>query len=55
VGAVIGVATAGSGHKRDEAAAPEGPSDYLRALTACLEGRGYSVALPPTAEITASR
>ena len=52
VGAGIGAATAG--RKGKQAAAPEGPSDYLRALTACLEGRGYSVSLPP-AELTASR
>lgn len=51
VGAGIGAATAGVGRK--EAPAPEGPSDYLRALTACLEGRGYSVSLP--AEVTASQ
>jgi hypothetical protein len=51
-GAAIGAATAGV--KRKQAAVPEGPSDYLRALTACLEGRGYSVALP-AAEVTASR
>ena len=53
VGAGIGAATAGAGRK--EAEAPEGPSDYLRALTACLEGRGYSVSLPAAAELTASR
>jgi hypothetical protein len=46
LGAGIGAATAGAGRKEEEAAAPEGPSDYLRALTACLEGRGYSVSLP---------
>jgi hypothetical protein len=45
LGAGIGAATAGAGRK-EEPAAPEGPSDYLRALTACLEGRGYSVSLP---------
>ena len=45
VGAGIGAATA---RRRDEEPpAPEEPSDYLRALTACLEGRGYSVSLPP--------
>jgi len=54
VGAGIGAATAGAGRPK-EAAAPEGPSDYLRALTACLEGRGYSVSLPQAAELTASR
>jgi len=45
VGAGIGAATAGAGRK-ETPPAPEGPSDYLRALTACLEGRGYSVSLP---------
>ena len=45
VGAGIGAATAGAGRK-EPPPAPEGPSDYLRALTACLEGRGYSVSLP---------
>jgi hypothetical protein len=54
VGAGIGAATAGAGRSKGTAA-PEGPSDYLRALTACLEGRGYSVSLPPAAELTASR
>lgn len=53
-GAAIGAVTAG-GERRGEAANPEGESDYLRALTACLEGRGYSVALPTAADLTASR
>jgi hypothetical protein len=56
-GAAIGAATAG--HERGvatEAEAEAGePSDYLRALTACLEGRGYSVALPTAADLTARR
>jgi gas vesicle protein len=51
-GAAIGAATAG-GNEREDSAAAEEPSDYLRALTACLEGRGYSVALPK--DLTASR
>jgi hypothetical protein len=54
-GAAIGAASAGSKRKEAAAAEAEGPSDYLRALTACLEGRGYSVALPTAAELTASR
>jgi len=53
VGAGIGAATAGAGRK-EAPPAPEGPSDYLRALTACLEGRGYSVSLP-SPDLTASR
>ena len=40
-GAAIGAATAGNGASRREAEEAEEPSDYLRALTACLEGRGY--------------
>lgn len=54
VGAAIGAATAGQSRGSD-AAEPEGPSDYLRALTACLTGRGYSVAMPTSAPLTASR
>ena len=42
-----------SARRRAEAEAEE-PSDYLRALTACLEGRGYSVALPTAADLTAT-
>jgi hypothetical protein len=53
-GAAIGAATAGSGRRAERETQPEEPSDYLRALTACLEGRGYSVAMP-TAELTARR
>jgi hypothetical protein len=53
VGAGIGAATAGPSRRKGEQ--PEGPSDYLRALTACLEGRGYSVSLPAAAQLTASR
>jgi hypothetical protein len=53
-GAAIGAATAGGGERREAAAADE-PSDYLRALTACLEGRGYSVAMPTAADLTARR
>jgi hypothetical protein len=51
-GAAIGAATAGSGREEDASAETE-PSDYLRALTACLEGRGYSVSLPTAAELGA--
>jgi hypothetical protein len=53
-GAAIGAATAGAA-QRSAAAADEEPSDYLRALTACLEGRGYAVSLPTAAELTAGR
>ena len=55
VGAAVGAASAGK-RERGRNAAPEQPSDYLRALTACLEGRGYSVVLPGQgSEPTASR
>ena len=54
VGAAIGAATADSRGREAEAEVAE-PSNYLRALTACLEGRGYSVHLPTQEELTASR
>ena len=53
-GAAIGAATA-SGQRHDPASGEEAPSDYLRALTACLEGRGYSVSLPTAATLTTRR
>jgi outer membrane lipoprotein SlyB len=52
-GAAIGAATARRDRREVEAA--EEPSDYLRALSACLEGRGYSVRMPTAADFTASR
>ena len=54
-GAAIGAATAGTKRSAAAEADADEPSDYLRALTACLEGRGYSVALPSAAELTARR
>lgn len=42
VGAAVGAATS---EPRGESSA-EDPGDYVRALTACLEGRGYTVTLP---------
>jgi hypothetical protein len=54
-GAAIAAATAGNGRRAAAERDAEEPSDYLRALTACLEGRGYSVALPAAAELTARR
>lgn len=53
-GAAIGAATAG-GARKEDAPADDEPSDYLRALTACLEGRGYSVSMPSAAELAPSR
>lgn len=43
-GAAIGAVSA-RGSREEEAPESE-PSEYLRALTACLEGRGYSVSMP---------
>jgi hypothetical protein len=51
VGAGVGAASVG-GKSRDKgkgkSEAPPAPSEYLRALSACLEGRGYEVTLPGT-------
>jgi hypothetical protein len=44
VGAAIGAVTVRKPREPEPQA--EGPSDYLRALAACLEGRGYSVQMP---------
>ena len=54
VGSVVGVAT-GAAHekKQQKQAGPEPGSDYLRALSACLEGRGYTVAMPAPAPANA--
>jgi hypothetical protein len=43
VGAAVGAAT---GRSRERAELDAESNDYLRALSACLEGRGYEVALP---------
>jgi hypothetical protein len=52
-GAAIGAATAGT--ERAEPETVDERSDYLRALSACLEGRGYSVTLPTVAEPTTAQ
>lgn len=47
IGGAVGAGTGAAKQRKEEkAAAAAGPDDYLRALTACLEGRGYSVAMP---------
>ena len=46
VGAGVGAATAGRSRDKDKAEAAPQPSEYLRALSACLEGRGYAVTMP---------
>jgi hypothetical protein len=53
-GAAVGAAI-GRDNEREEEAEVAAPSDYLRALTACMEGRGYTVALPGVAEAVARR
>ncbi len=45
VGAAVGAATA-KGPDDSGKPSPSLDEDYLRALSACLEGRGYTVALP---------
>jgi hypothetical protein len=54
-GAAIGAATADGRGTRAENETEAEPSDYLRALTACLEGRSYSVRMPTPDELTARR
>jgi len=54
VGAAVGAATARDRKPKEESEAA-GPSDYLRALTACMEGRGYTVALPVAGAAVARR
>jgi hypothetical protein len=54
VGAAVGAA-ATRDRKPKEESEPAGPSDYLRALTACMQGRGYTVALPTAGEAVARR
>lgn len=56
VGSVVGVAT-GAAHdkKQQKQAGPEPGSDYLRALSACLEGRGYTVSMPAPGNAVAQR
>ena len=46
IGGAVGAGTGAAKHRKEEKAAATGPDDYLRALTACLEGRGYAVAMP---------
>jgi hypothetical protein len=46
IGGAVGAGTGAAKHRKEEKAAAAAPDDYLRALTACLEGRGYAVAMP---------
>jgi hypothetical protein len=54
-GAAVGAATARGREREEERAETPAASDYLRALTACMEGRGYTVALPAVGEAVARR
>jgi len=57
-GAAIGAASGRAKERKEQkeqALAAAVPSDYLRALTACMQGRGYIVALPTPGEAVASR
>ncbi len=55
VGAGVGAATAGKARGKGKAEAAPQPSEYLRALSACLEGRGYTVTMPGPASGTTRR
>jgi hypothetical protein len=46
VGAAVGAATAKDASARKSTGAESPDENYLRALSACLEGRGYAVSLP---------
>jgi len=47
VGAGVGAASAGGKVRdKDKTEGAPAPSEYLRALSACLEGRGYTVTIP---------
>ena len=50
-GAAVGAAVAAvvGKPKSDDESADDATDDYLRALGACLEGRGYGVSVPPEA------
>ena len=46
IGAAVGAATAKDSSERKPKGAESPDENYLRALSACLEGRGYAVSLP---------
>jgi hypothetical protein len=54
-GAAIGAAVGAATGRRNDAEISAEESDYLRALAACLEGRGYTVEMPPGVESAAQR
>lgn len=56
VGAAIGAAVGRDKDRdADDGADVAQPSGYLRALSACMEGRGYSIELPGSTELVARR
>ena len=55
VGAGVGAVTAGKSPDKNKSEAAPQPSEYLRALSACLEGRGYTVTLPTSSNTTTRR
>jgi hypothetical protein len=48
-GAVGGVVGAATGRKKESIVEDDADNEYLRALSACLEGRGYTVSMPTAA------
>ena len=55
VGAGVGAASAGRVRDKGKTENAAPPSEYLRALSACLEGRGYAVTMPSPPNANASR
>jgi len=55
VGAGVGAATAGKARDKGKTEGAPTPSEYLRALSACLEGRGYTVTMPSPPSATTRR
>lgn len=52
IGAAVGAATGREGSDEEHDAADDAADAYLRALDACMEGRGYMLALPLSAAST---
>jgi hypothetical protein len=56
VGAGVGAASAGGKVRdKDKTEGAPAPSEYLRALSACLEGRGYTVTIPSPPSASTNR
>ncbi len=52
VGAGVGAVSAGKARDKTKTEAAPQPTEYLRALSACLEGRGYGVTMPSPSNTT---